>query len=54
MNLLHRLLRRATRVRQSPAQRTETDAEESARKYWEREVADEKERRGTKDPHRKE
>ena len=53
MNPLRRLLNRASRMTQSLAQRTETDAEESARKYWQREVADEKERRGTGDPHGK-
>lgn len=54
MTFLHRLVRLVTGNRQSASERAETDAEESARKYWQREVADEKERRGTHDPRRKE
>jgi hypothetical protein len=49
MNFLRRLFRRAAGRKQSPADRAETDAQKSARKYWQREVADEKVRRGTPD-----
>jgi hypothetical protein len=53
MQFFRRLFRRATHTQQTPAEREESDAQESARKYWEREVADEKHRRGTADPRRK-
>lgn len=52
MNFLRRLFRRATKP-QSAAARAEAEAQASARRYWKREVADEKERRGTADGRRK-
>ena len=54
MSFLRRLTRRAAKRPQSQVERAEKDAQESARKYWEREVVDEKTRRGTPDRPRRE
>ena len=53
MNFLRRFFRRATSGQPSAVQDAENDAQKVAREYWQREVADEKERRGTADPRRK-
>jgi hypothetical protein len=53
MQFLRRLLSRVNRKRPSSTERAEGDAQKSARKYWEREVHDEQERRGHADPRRK-
>lgn len=49
MKLLRNAVRRLRRTLRPSAKPAETDAEESARKYWQREVAAEKVRRGTSD-----
>jgi hypothetical protein len=41
MSFLDRLFRRTGEIRQSPEDRAESDAQEAARKYWKRKVAEE-------------
>lgn len=49
MKLLRDVVRRLRRTVNPSGKPAETDAQESARKYWQREVAAEKVRRGTAD-----